>query len=297
MTNIQSLIKLSRPAHAVKNLLVVLPPFFGHRFGGWEMLWGSVLALCSFSLIASVVYVFNDLRDRENDRKHPKKCKRPIASGEVSVTEAWGLIAFLMLCGGGLIFFSSGSLVCSLILLVYLLTNIAYSIFLKNCPVVDIFVLALGFVLRVYFGGAWFCVTISPWLFLCVMCGALWFATGKRRNELLHAGNDGTSRPVLKKYTMSYLNSSYYLLCGVSIVFFSLWTILGVRQNYALQFSIPLVIFILFRYNFIMETTDADGDPLPMLLKDKILMLLSLLFGIASFIGVYIILKIGKSVH
>lgn len=280
---------LCRPIHAVKNLLIILPPFFGHCFGGWTILWESVLAICSFSLVASVVYVLNDLWDRENDRKHPQKCKRPIASGKVSVAEARGLIAFMMLCGGGLIFFSSESLVCSIILLVYLLTNVAYSISLKNFPVVDIFVLALGFVLRVYFGGAWFSVTISPWLFLCVMCGALWFATGKRRNELLHAGTNGTSRPVLKKYSMSYLNSSYYLLCGISIVFFSLWTILGGRQNYALQFSIPLVIFILFRYNFIMETTDADGDPLPMLLKDKILILLSLLFGIASFIGVYVI--------
>lgn len=282
-------IKLCRPVHIVKNLLIVLPPFFGHCFVNKEALQRGIIAVFSFSLIASIVYVFNDIRDCENDRAHPVKCKRPIASGKVSREEAWGVIAFLMIFGGGLILFSSRQLACCLILLVYLLTNIAYSVFLKNYPVVDVFVLALGFVLRIYFGGAWFNVVISPWLFLCVMCGALWFATGKRRNELLHAGSHGKSRPVLKKYTMSYLNSSYYLLCGISIVFFSLWTILGARHSYALQFSIPLVIFILFRYNFIIETTDADGDPLTILLKDKIFILLAFLFGIASFIGVYIV--------
>ena len=149
--------------------------------------------------------------------------------------------------------------------------------------------MATGFVLRIYFGGVWFSIKISSGLFLCVMCGALCFATGKRRNELLRLGNNGRTRNVLKVYTLNYLNNLYYLLNGITIVFFSLWTILGVQQNSVLQFSIPLVIFILFRYNFLIETTNADGDPLNMLLGDKILLLLSLFFAFICYIGIYVI--------
>jgi len=284
-----NLIKLCRPAHAVKNLLVLLPPFFAHRILEKDVPLSSFLALCSFSLIASVVYVFNDLVDKDKDKLHPRKCNRPIASGKVSVKTAWGLIIVLLCCGYGLIFFATEKTATIILLSIYLFLNVAYSLFLKNYPIVDLFVLASGFILRVYYGGTWFDIPISPWLFLCVFCGALWFITGKRRNELLYAGKMGETRSVLKKYTVDYLNSSYYLLCAITIVFYSLWTILGHQTNIALQISIPVVIFILFRYNYVIETTDADGDPVSMLLKDKLFFLLSLLFAAISFVGIYLL--------
>ena len=281
-----NLIKLCRPTHAVKNLLVLLPPFFAQKILEKDVLLSSFLTFCSFSLIASVVYVFNDLIDKDNDKLHPSKCNRPIASGKVSVKSAWGLIIVLLCCGYGLIFFTTQKTASIILLSSYLFLNIGYSLFLKNSPIIDLFVLASGFVLRVYYGGTWFNIPISPWLFLCVFCGALWFATGKRRNELLYAG-EGETRPVLKKYTLGYLNSTYYLLCAIAIIFYSLWTILGHKTNYALQISIPVVIFILFRYNFVIETTDADGDPMSMLLKDKLFLLLSLIFAVICFVGIY----------
>ncbi len=284
-----NLIKLCRPAHSVKNLLVLLPPFFAHRILEKDIPLSSFLAFCSFSLIASVVYVFNDLVDKDKDKLHPRKCNRPIASGKVSLKTAWGLIIVLLCCGYGLIFFATGKTASIILLSIYLFLNVAYSLFLKNYPIIDLFVLASGFVLRVYYGGTWFDIPISPWLFLCVFCGALWFITGKRRNELLYAGKKGETRSVLKKYTVDYLNSSYYLLCAISIVFYSLWTILGHKSNVALQISIPVVIFILFRYNYVIETTDADGDPVSMLLKDKLFFLLSLVFAAITFVGVYLL--------
>jgi len=285
----KDLIRLCRPAHAVKNLLVLLPPFFGHRILEKDVLSSAFLTFCSFSLIASVVYVFNDIVDRDKDKLHPTKCNRPIASGKVSVKAAWAMIVLLLCCGYGLIFFAKEKTASFILLSIYLLLNIGYSLFLKNYPIVDLFVLASGFVLRVYYGGTWFNIPISPWLFLCVFCGALWFITGKRRNELLYAGNKKDTRSVLGKYTVDYLNSSYYLLCAVSIVFYSLWTILGHETNIALQISIPVVIFILFRYNYVIETTDTDGDPVSMLIKDKLFLLLSLVFGVISYIGIYLL--------
>ena len=282
-----SFIKLCRPAHIVKNILILFPPFFAQRILEKEVLFSSFFAFCSFSLIASVVYVFNDLVDKDKDKLHPSKRNRPIASGKVSVKSAWLLIIVLLCCGYGLSFFAKDKIASSILLSIFLFINIAYSLSLKNYPIIDLFVLASGFVLRVYYGGTWFNISISPWLFLCVFCGALWFITGKRRNELLYAGKKGETRPVLKKYTLEYLNSSYYLLCAISIIFYSLWTVLGRKTNCALQMSIPVVIFILFRYNFVIETTDADGDPVFMLLKDKLFLLLSLFFAAISFIGIY----------
>lgn len=284
-----NLIKLCRPAHAIKSLLVFLPPFFAQKILEKEVLLSSFFAFCSFSLIASVVYVFNDLVDKDLDRLHPRKCNRPIASGKVAVKSAWMLIILLICCGYGLIFFATEKVSSIILLSIYLFINIAYSLYLKNYPIIDLFILASGFVLRVYYGGTWFNIPISPWLFLCVFCGALWFIFGKRRNELLYAGKQGETRPVLKKYTVEYLNNSYYLLCALSIVFYSLWTILGRKTNYALQISIPVVIFILFRYNFVIETTNTDGDPMSMLLKDYLFLLLSLLFAAISFVGIYVL--------
>jgi len=268
---------------------VLLPPFFGHRILEQDVMSSSFLAFCSISLIASVIYVFNDIVDKDKDKLHSTKCNRPIASGKVSVKAAWAMIVLLLCCGYGLIFFAKEKTASVILLSIYLLLNIGYSLFLKNYPIVDLFVLASGFVLRVYYGGTWFNIPISPWLSLCVFCGALWFITGKRRNELLYAGKKRDTRSVLEHYTVDYLNSSYYLLCAVSIVFYSMWTILGHETNIALQISILVVIFILFRYNYVIETTDTDGDPVSMLIKDKLFLLLSLVFVVISYIGIYML--------
>ena len=174
------------------------------------------------------------------------------------------------------------------LLLVYLILNILYSWKLKNYPVIEILILASGFVIRAYYGGVCCGIVVSPWLFLCLLCGALSFAIGKRRNEMLRIPPPYSSRPVLNQYTLSYLNSSYYLMCGVTIVFFSLWTILATKQNSMLIFSIPLVILIMLRYNLIIETSDISGDPVTTLLKNKDLIFLSLLFALLSFLGVYL---------
>lgn len=237
--------------------------------------------------MASLVYVLNDLLDAPRDRMHKTKKNRPIASGRISAFQAIILIAALGAVGGTLLVFSANQLNAILFVLVYLLLNIAYCVRLKNVAIVDLFILASGFVLRIYYGSAWFLIPVSPWLFLCILSGALCFATGKRRNEIRHANGDFSTRPVLALYNMAFLTNLYYFFWGITIVFFSLWTIFVIDSKPVLQYTIPVVIFIMMRYSLLLETTDADGDPLPTLLKDKWLIGLLIAMGIMCLFGIY----------
>ena len=287
-TKLHDILELCRPQHAIKNLLILFPPLFGKQLFHWDNLVPGISSLLSFSFIASAVYVFNDLIDCEKDRQHPIKQKRVFPSGRLSSSFGWVLFVVLSLVGFDITFFSKTTFLSLILAIVYLLINLLYSLKLKNEAIIDIIILSSGFVIRVYYGGVWFNVAISPWLFLCVLNGALCFALGKRRNEMIAANGNYASRPVLGKYSLSFLTASYYLFCGISIVFFSLWTVFLPHQNMLLQFSIPVVIMIMLRYNHLIETRAEAGDPVVTLLKDWILLSLAMIFLIMSTLGVYL---------
>lgn len=283
------LLKLCRLEHWVKNLLVFLPPFFlGVMFDG-PRLRAAVPAFLSFSLVASAVYVLNDLNDRDRDRQHPTKCRRPIASGAVGVLPAATLAAVLSALGFAMLFWAHSRICAAIVLAMYLLCNVAYSVRLKDTPLVDIFLLASGFVFRIFYGGFFFGIEISSWLFLCVFSGALYFACGKRKNEIARVGGASGSRTVLKFYTQKFLDAHYYMFCGLSILFYCLWTITRTDQHAVgkLALTIPVMVFILARYNYIVESEDCDGDPVPVLLHDKWLILATLFFVALNFVVLY----------
>lgn len=280
-------IQLCRPKHVVKNFLVLLPPFFGQKILIPQTMKTALFAFLSFSMVAAAVYVINDATDVENDRCSFAKRNRPIASGRISIPNAILFSAILLIAGFTMLVFSYNIILNFALLLAYLVLNIAYSLNLKNKPVIDVFILASGFVLRVYFGGFWFDVIVSPWLFLCIFCGALFLAFGKRRNEMLHMPPPYLTRPVLCRYNRQYLTNCYYLFCGLTIVFFSLWTVLATTQQSMFIYTIPIVVFIILRYNLIIETVDTSGDPIPTLWRDKPLIFLILCFLLISFIGLY----------
>ena len=282
-------LKLCRLEHWVKNLLVFLPPFFlGVMFDG-PRLRAAAPAFLSFSLVASAVYVLNDLNDRESDRLHPTKCSRPIASGAVGVRPAAALAAALSVAGFGMLFWAHSRIWAAVALAMYLMSNVAYSVRFKNTPLVDIFLLASGFVFRIFFGGFFFGIEISSWLFLCVFSGALYFACGKRKNEIARMGAESGSRTVLRFYTQKFLDAHYYMFCGLSILFYCLWTITRTDQHAVgkLALTIPVMVFILSRYNYIVESEDCDGDPVPVLLHDKWLILASLFFVALNLVVLY----------
>ena len=282
-------IKLCRLEHWVKNGLVFLPPFFlGVMFDG-DNLRVAAPAFLSFSLVASAVYVLNDINDRESDRMHPAKRNRPVASGAVGVMPAATLAAVLCVAGFGMLFWAHSRIWAAIVLAMYLLCNVAYSVGFKNAPLVDIFLLASGFVFRIFYGGFYFGIEISSWLFLCVFSSALYFACGKRKNEIARIGANSGSRTVLRFYTQKFLDAHYYMFCVMAILFYCLWTITRTDQHAVgkLALAIPVMVFILARYNYIVESEDCDGDPVPVLLHDKWLILATLSFIALNFVVIY----------
>lgn len=272
--------------HYIKNILVFFPMFFGGSFFDASFWIVAALGFFSFCFVSSSIYIINDISDVEKDRVHPEKKKRPIASGEVSVRLAAFISAMCMALSAALFCImaarSKGSPVIALcLLLIYCVMNIAYSRGLKNIPIMDVVILALGYVIRVYYGGLITGIEISDWLFLVITAGALYMGFGKRRGELLK-GYD--TRDVLKSYTMGFLNASVTLMMGLTIVFYALWA--KDLTDKHMIFSVPLFIIIMLRYGMVSDKK-ADGDPVEVILGDLPLIGLLVVYGLATSLIIY----------
>ncbi|WP_281915780.1 decaprenyl-phosphate phosphoribosyltransferase [Caldimonas thermodepolymerans] len=257
----RGLVALMRPKQWIKNLFVLAPLVFTGEFMNAHAVQQVVCAMLLFCLASSAVYIVNDIHDVESDRRHPRKSRtRPLAAGIVTVPEALGLL--LLLCG----LLASALLLQSqvvLILLAYLALNLAYTFVLKHQPVIDIFVVALGFVLRVYAGGVALSVPISSWMFVTTLCLALYLAAVKRRQELAHAGTDG--RRVLRKYSVSLVDRYAEMSATGALVFYSMF-VMSTRPE--LVITVPLVLFGLFRYWYVVEQLEGGESPTDVLLAD-----------------------------
>ncbi len=282
MKQILNYIKLMRVKHYIKNCLIFLPLIFSLNFTNFNMDINVVVGFLAFSLMCSIVYIINDIQDVEKDRNHPEKCKRPIASGKVSVKEAYILAAVLMLIVAGIVIISKMNYASIGVLIGYLLLNIAYTKKLKNIPMVDVIVLVASFVARIIYGAVLINVEVSNWLYLTVISFSFYLSLGKRRNELQKSESTGVNvREVLKYYNKDFLDKNMYLCLALTIAFYSLWcvdpvNIMKFGTNY-LVFTVPLVMIICMKYSLIIEG-DSYGDPVEVLLSDKILLGLVLLY-------------------
>lgn len=280
-------IRLLRPEHWIKNILVFLPLVTAHKLFDFSLLIKTAIGTVMFCMLSSVVYIINDIHDLEHDRLHVKKRHRPLASGVVRVSTAKviAVCLIILIIAMGAVSFGNNIAAWSM-LAVYLIANVAYSVKLKQIAIADIFILASGYVIRVYFCSAITGIEISQWLFLTLMVGALFLALGKRRGEL-RAQNSGNTRKVLLSYTDAFLDKTMYMCEAVTVVFYSLWTIdaITVSQNGNgnIIFTVPIVILIIMRYNLLIER-NADGDPVSTLLSDKPLLVLCLLYAVV-FLG------------
>jgi 4-hydroxybenzoate polyprenyltransferase len=255
-------LRLLRPRQWIKNAFVLAPLIFSGSFVRPDAIYHTLAALALFCIAASATYVFNDLRDRDADRLHPvKRYTRPIASGAVSVSQAWTIFAALCLT---ILFGFVVNAAVTAVIVVYLLLNIAYTVKLKRVPVVDLFVLAAGFVLRVHAGATAIALVVSPWMLITTLCLALYLAAVKRRDEL--SGSGATSREVLKLYTPALLDRFAERAALGAMVFYGLFVI-TVRP--ALAATIPLVLFGMFRYSFVVDRTGAGESPTDALWRDR----------------------------
>lgn len=282
-------LKLMRVHHYIKNFLVFAALACSGQLFHLEKLTAGIAAFIAFCMVSSVVYIINDIRDVEKDRKHPTKCKRPIAAGLVSVKSAWGLAIVLLLivivCNC-----LSFHVTSTLLLALYLILNLAYSFGLKNVPIVDVTILVAGFLIRILYGAFVTEITISNWLYLTVIALAFYFALGKRRNELKQIG-DGETRQVLKAYPVNFLDKNMGMCLTLANVFYALWSMdektMSFYNNDYLIFTVPIVLLITMKYSLDIEG-ESDGDPVEVLLHDKVLLTLCVLYLAVMFVILYL---------
>ncbi len=277
------IIRLLRPLEWIKNGFVVAPAVFAGRILDPESAIRALAAAALFSIAASATYIVNDLCDIERDRAHSQKRNvRPLASGEVSVGTARGLlVALYAIVVAGLFLMP----VVALPLLAYVLLNLAYSWGLKHVPIVDLFIVASGFVLREYVGARAIAVPLSEWMMITTLALALYLAATKRLQEV--RGEGSTSRRVLARYSIALLERYAETAASSAIAFYGLFVITHRR---ALAVTVPFVLFGLFRYWYVIDVAGAGESPTETLWTDWPLILTVLLWvaiSIASLSGVF----------
>jgi 4-hydroxybenzoate polyprenyltransferase len=260
-----------RPKQWTKNGVLFAGLIFSQNLFHVKFLLITVAGLLIFCAVSGSVYLFNDIMDREKDRKHPIKNKRPIASGDLSVHTAglWGGLLF----GISMIFSFLLNRPFALIVLTYFLLQILYSLYLKEKVILDVFAIASGFVLRVIAGAVAIAVPVSSWLYICTILLSLFLALSKRRHELiLLESNAVEHRSILKEYSPYLLDQMISVVTASTIVVYSLYTLSDetVRKFHTdhLKFTIPFVLFGIFRYLYLIHQKKEGGSPERLLLTD-----------------------------
>lgn len=269
---ISDIIKTIRVRQWVKNLLVFPALIFSFSFS-YGSLKLALIAFFAFCFFSSAVYTINDIFDIHKDRLHPEKKNRPIASGKIQVWQAFSIFILCTLVGSVL-----ASIVSTLffyVVLFYFAMNLLYSAGLKNMPIVDVMIIASGFVIRVIGGAVAIGVPVSHWLLLCTFFISLFFAFGKRKNEMhvVLADNWSGHRKSIAEYTDGFINQMLSLTAGSALIFYSLYTIdpstVARFGNDNLIYTTPVVVFGVSRYFFLLFNKNEGGDPAKLFLHDR----------------------------
>ena len=280
-------IKLLRPKDWAKNLFLFLPLFFGGKLfeiTRLELLFEAFFAFC---FVASTVYIINDYRDIEDDKKHPKKRLRPLASGAVNPVAALVIAAFLLIAGFTLAYFADTSFRFISILAFYFLLNMGYSFGLKNIPILDILIVAIGFSLRVKSGGYVTDIDVSPWLNLMVLLLALFMAIAKRRDDIILKMETGMDmRKAIKGYNVDFLNTMLSMFSAIIIMTYIMYCVSPITTartgTYHLYYTAIFVIAGLMRYLQITLVQNKAGSPTDILYKDRFIQV-TLVLWVAGF--------------
>jgi 4-hydroxybenzoate polyprenyltransferase len=278
-------IRLLRPSQWLKNGFVIAPLIFSRSFLAEGAVMRAMAALAIFCGAASAGYIINDIIDRESDRAHPLKRVRPIASGEISVSLAWTIVAMAIPLLLLVSFFIAPKFLLAVAL--YLGLTTAYSVRLKSMPIVDLFAIACGFVLRVWGGAVAINVVLSVWMFITTLSLALYLAATKRRQELLTTTSAAEFRAVLQHYSVALMDYYSEIAIVATFVFYGLY-IATVRPQLAA--TVPVVLFAVFRYRYLMELTSVEGiaeSPTDRLVRDPQMLLCGLLWAAISVLVLY----------
>jgi len=284
-TKLYYILKSMRPKQWTKNSFVFAGLIFSKSFFNFELTIKSVYAFLLFSLVSGSVYLINDVIDRKKDMLHPRKCRRPVASGKLKPVEA--LLSAGIVLAVSLVIAFTLDFKLFLVLAGYALMVSLYSIILKNVIILDVIIIAMGFVLRTIGGAVVIDVEISPWLIECTTLLALFLALNKRKSELLVMSGDASKhRKILNQYTTELIDQMLGVVTSTTVITYSLYTF-NAGKTYYMMFTIPFVLYGIFRYQYLAATTDLGGSPELALLKDKPLMIDIILWAITSIIIVY----------
>ncbi len=279
-----------RPRQWTKNAIVLAALLFDGQILNIPALLRTILAAFLFCLISSSVYFVNDILDAESDRQHPVKRKRPIASGKLPIPTAIAAAIILLLIAFPVAYWLSP--LFALISALYLIINLAYSNWLKHIPLIDVLIIASGFVLRVAAGAAvWHVERFSPWLYVVTTLLSLYLGFGKRRAELMLLNEDANShRKVLDGYSIPFLDQLITIVSSTTIVAYSLYTFSAANlpANHSMMFTIPFVLYGIFRYLYLIQMKNYGGEPEEMLLTDRPLQVTIILWGLSVFVFLYL---------
>ena len=278
MHQLPPLIRLLRPAQWVKNLILFLPLFFGREITDCAKLAETAWAAGAFCLISSGIYILNDLKDAPQDRQHPLKRYRPIAEGSVSPATAILLLCLLPAAGTGILLTHPAAgrpQTLPLLAAAYVVLNLGYTLWLKRYPLLDITLIAAGFILRLLAGGAASDIRISHWLVIMTFLIALFLALAKRSDDLRNFRQTGRiSRPNAQAYTEEYLQVTLTFLSALIAVVYILYTLspeVMLRSNQQMYYTIPFVLLGILRYLQIILVEKQNCNPTDILLRDRFL--------------------------
>lgn len=279
-----------RPQQWLKNFFIFAPLIFSQNVTDSILIKRSLLAFAIFCLLSGSVYILNDLKDMEEDKRHPIKSKRPIASKKLKTRHA--IIAFVVASVISLLLCLLLNMNFFYIALFYLILQIAYSFRLKHVVILDVFIVAAGFFIRVIAGGLAIEVYISPWLLICTALLALFLAMSKRRHEIILLEKDAEShRPILKEYSPYLLDQMIAVVTASTVIAYCLYTIsdetITKFGTTKLIFTVPFVLYGIFRYLYLIHQKSEGGTPEVLILKDKPLLLDIFLWILCASIIIY----------
>lgn len=283
-----ALLQTMRPKQWTKNFFIFAALVFDHKLFQPEAFARTLAGFVLLCALSSLVYLVNDLADMDRDRQHPKKRHRPLASGKLKPNVAIAAVLLLLVVAAPLSFLLHWQF--GLMAVIYLASNLLYSFWLKNVVLIDVLIVALGYLLRVSAGAVLVASAISPWLYICMTLLALFIGFGKRRGELLLVGSEpGNTRKVLEEYTLPFLDELINLVATATIVTYSFYTFSAenLPENHAMMFTIPFVLYGVFRYLYLIHIKGEGGAPDELVMVDRPLQVTFAMWGLAAVIILY----------
>lgn len=286
--------RIIRVRQWVKNFFVFVPLFFGGAIMDLEALWAGIVTFVAFCFAASAIYCLNDIVDVEADRQHPVKCHRPIASGEVSIGEGWMLMALMMVLSAGVLLLlpHHGWRVAGVVA-TYLVLNVGYCVKLKDSAIVDVCIVAFGFVLRILAGGEATGIVLSKWIVLMTFLLTLFLSFAKRRDDVLRM--DATGVPPRKntiRYNLTFINQAITVTGSVMLVCYIMYTVSPETQEHFhtdyLYLTSVYVLVGLLRYMQIAVVDKQSGDPTKVILKDRAIQVIVLAWIVTFLFIIYV---------